>query len=298
MGKKKFFRTCLLLVATAVLILARTSSADETLGVSCLPSVVEQGGVCLVTASGAPSLESAHGEFRGERFPMVPIGEGPVFRGLLGIDMNTEAGTYPVKVLAMDGGQTPYTVVGSLRVERVEFGIQRLTLPRSQVDLDPETLERVQEEARRIGTLLKEYRDERLWNGPFISPVEGEVTSPFGMRRILNGQERSPHTGVDLGVPEGTAVVACNHGIVVLVDELFFSGKMIVIDHGWGIYSMYSHLSKHLAQSGERVKKGEVIGLSGSTGRVTGPHLDWRIRLNGARVDPLSILQLTGHLEE
>jgi murein DD-endopeptidase MepM/ murein hydrolase activator NlpD len=251
-----------------------------------------------VTASGAPSLESAHGEFRGERFPMVPIGEGPVFRGLLGIDMNTEAGTYPVKVLAMDGGQTPYTVVGSLRVERVEFGIQRLTLPRSQVDLDPETLERVQEEARRIGTLLKEYRDERLWNGPFISPVEGEVTSPFGMRRILNGQERSPHTGVDLGVPEGTAVGACNHVIVVLVDELFFSGKMIVIDHGWGIYSMYSHLSKLLVQSGERVKKGEVIGLSGSTGRVTGPHLDWRIRLNGARVDPLSILQLTGHLEE
>jgi murein DD-endopeptidase MepM/ murein hydrolase activator NlpD len=164
------------------------------------------------------------------------------------------------------------------------------------VDLDPQTLERVQEEATRIGTLLKGYRDERFWKGRFISPVEGEVTSPFGMRRILNGQERSPHTGVDLGVPEGTAVVACNH--VVLVDELFFSGKTIVLDHGWGIYSMYSHLSRPMIKSGDRVKKGEVIALSGSTGRVTGPHLDWRIRLNGARVDPLSILQLAGHLEE
>lgn len=286
------------LVAVFLLSVGRSSHAADALSVECLPSVVRQGDVCLVRVSGPESLGSVYGEFLGERFPMALVAGNGTFQGLAGVDMKTAPGIHKLRAIATDADQKLLTGVFSLRVEKVNFGIQELTLPPSQVDLDPKTLERVNREAERLRTLLKSSRDERLWRGAFVRPVEGEVTSTFGLRRILNGQERRPHTGVDLRAPEGTPVRACNGGVVVLADELFFSGIMVILDHGWGAFSMYSHLSEALVHEGDRVSKGDVIGLAGSTGRVTGPHLDWRIRLNGVRVNPLSLIGLADHLEE
>jgi murein DD-endopeptidase MepM/ murein hydrolase activator NlpD len=229
---------------------------------------------------------------------MAAVPPKGTYRGLLGIDMRASPGTHELRVVATDANQKRFIQSITLTVKRVAFGIQRLTLPPSQVDLDRETLERVKKEARRMRAVLKEYRNERLWKGSFIRPLEADVSSAFGLRRILNGQERSPHTGVDLRAPEGTPVMACNRGTVVLVDNLFFSGKSVVLDHGWGMYSMYFHLSRVLVDPGDIVARGEILGLAGATGRATGPHLHWGIRLNGARVDPLSILRLGEHLEE
>lgn len=294
---KRFLRL-LSFLAIFLLSMARVSYTEDTLRVECLPSVARQGGVCLVRAWGPESLESVHAEFQGERFPMAPAIRTGCFQGLLGIDMRANPGFHQLRVIATEAKQNRFTKVSTLRVEKVSFGIQRLTLPPSKVDLDAETLQRVRREAKRVKTLLKSYRDERLWKGAFVRPVGGDVTSGFGLRRILNGQERSPHTGVDLRAPEGTPIRATNRGVVVLVDELFFSGIMVVLDHGWGMFSMYSHLSEALVHQGDRVSKGEILGLAGSTGRVTGPHLDWRIRLNGVRVDPLSLLKLGQYLEE
>jgi len=273
------------------------SHGDNVLGVVCDPLIVRQGGVCLVTVSGSHSLTSAHGEFLKTRFPMARAGDG-VFQGLLGIDMKTTPGTYTIRAVAKGHDRENLERVFSLEVGAYGFGVQHLTLPPSKVDLDSKTLERVTGEAKRVKAVLGTYRDKRLWSGPFIRPVDGAVTAPFGVRRILNGQERSPHTGVDLRAPEGTPIRACNSGVVVLVGDLFFSGNMVVLDHGWGIYSMYSHLSEPLVHEGDGVAKGEVIGLAGSTGRATGPHLDWRVRINGARVDPLVVLELTEQLDE
>lgn len=294
---KRFLRL-LPIAATLLLSVGRISYTQDTLSVKCFPSIVRQGNVCLVIASGPQSLESVYGEFHGGRFPMALVTGDGTFQGLLGIDMNTNPGTYKLRVIATDADQKLLTKVFTLRVEKVTFAVQRLTLPRSMVDLDPKTIDRVNKEARLMKAILKSYRDERFWNGAFIRPVEGEITSAFGLRRIINGQARSPHTGVDLQAPEGTPVRACNSGIVVLVDDLFFSGKSVVLDHGWGMYSMYFHFSKTLVHQGDTITTGDIIGLAGSTGRTTGPHLHWGIRLNGARVDPLSIIQLTEHLEE
>jgi murein DD-endopeptidase MepM/ murein hydrolase activator NlpD len=185
-----------------------------------------------------------------------------------------------------------------LKVEKVDFATQELTLPPSMVDLDAQTLERVNREAKRLKSLLKGYRDERLWSGSFVRPVQGAVTTGFGLRRIINGQPRSPHTGVDLRAQEGTPVRACNRGIVALVADQFFSGKSVVLDHGWGMYSMYFHLSAAVVKEGDYVARGALLGRAGSTGRATGPHLHWGIRLNGARIDPLSLIELAGYLEE
>ena len=287
----------LLLVAILWLWLGGISQGDSVLSVACDPRVVRQGGVCFVTVSGPDSLTSVYGEFLKTRFLMARARDG-VFHGLLGIDMKTTPGIYTIRAVAEGHGQKNLDGVSALEVATYDFGVQRLTLPPSKVDLDSKTLERVTEEAKRVKAVLGAYREERLWSGPFVRPVEGAVTAPFGVRRILNGQERSPHTGVDLRAFEGTPIRACNRGVVVLVGDLFFSGNMVVLDHGWGIYSMYSHLAEAVVHEGDRVAKGEVLGLAGSTGRVTGPHLDWRIRINGARVDPLTVLEVTTQLTE
>jgi murein DD-endopeptidase MepM/ murein hydrolase activator NlpD len=294
---KRYLLLILLLAAVSVLM-GQSSSAQIVMTVSCKPAVVNQGGVCVVRASGPESLVSAHGEFQGEVFPMTRVNRDGAFRGLLGIDMSTAPGTYQIAVIARDMDQTVLREIFSLRVEKVVFAVQRLTLPPSKVDLDPKTLERVRREARRVKAVLSGQQPIRFWKGPFVQPVEGATTAAFGVRRILNGQERSPHTGVDLRAPEGTPIKACNKGVVVLVEDLFFSGRAVILDHGWGFYSMYSHLSKALVREGDTVAKGATIGLSGSSGRVTGPHLDWKIRLRGARVDPLSVLALNQYLEE
>jgi murein DD-endopeptidase MepM/ murein hydrolase activator NlpD len=160
------------------------------------------------------------------------------------------------------------------------------------VDLDAKTLERVNKESKMLKGLLQAFRNERLWSGPFIRPVEGEISGEFGLNRIINGQSRSPHTGVDLRAEEGTPVLACNSGVVIFVGQLFFSGKSVVLDHGWGLYSMYFHLSEALVKKGEKVHTGTLLGRVGSTGRSTEPHLHWAIRINGARVDPLALLNI------
>lgn len=276
----------------------RPAYAEKTLRVEVLPSVAKQGEVCLIKASSPATFKSIHGEFRGERFPLAFGAHNRTYEGLLGIDLNTRPATYGVKVVAIDGSGRVYASALLVKVEKVAFRTQKLSLPSSMVDLDLETLERVNKEERRLRALFQVFREERLWSGPFLRPVPGELTTAFGMRRIINGQRRSPHAGVDLRAEEETPVLACNSGAVVLVDQLFFSGKSVILDHGWGIYSMYFHLSAALATEGDRVRTGDLLGRVGSTGRSTRPHLHWGIRINGARVDPLSLLRLTEHLRE
>jgi len=286
------------IVTGLLLSVGKPAYAENTLHVEVLPSVVKQGDVCVIRASRPASLKSIYGEFQGERFPIAFGVRNGTSAGLLGIDMDTQPATYEIKVVATDGSSRVYSSALSLKVEKVDFGTQTLSLPPSMVDLDSKTLERVNEEARRLKVLFQGFRDERLWSGAFIFPVQGEITTVFGVRRVINGQPRSPHTGVDLRAEERAPVWACNIGVVVLVDQLFFSGKSVILDHGWGIYSMYFHLSEALVRQEDRVSKGAILGRVGSTGRSTGPHLHWGIRMSGARVDPLSLFRLTEHLRE
>lgn len=265
--------------------------AENGIRVESFPKVAKQGDVCLVRASGSAPLKSIHGEFRGERFPMAFSSETGIYEGLIGIDLSTSPATYEIKVIATDGDNRVYSSALSLRVEKVDFGTQALSLPSYMVDLDAKTLERVNQEARKLEALFQTSRDERLWEGGFIRPVEGEISTGFGLTRVINGQQRSQHAGVDLRAEKGTSVLASNHGVVVLVDELFFSGTSVILDHGWGLYSMYFHLSEALVKEGNRVRAGALLGRVGSTGRSTGPHLHWGIRISGARVDPFALLK-------
>jgi murein DD-endopeptidase MepM/ murein hydrolase activator NlpD len=272
--------------------MGKSAYAEDYFRVESLPKLVKQGEVCPITISGPPSLKSIYVEFQGGKFPLAFDKQNGTYEGLIGIDMEARPGTYEMNVVATEGSGGIYLETFSLRVEEVDFGVQKLTLPSAMVDLDKKTLERVNKEEKKLNSLFGIFRDEKLWRGAFICPVEGEIITAFGLGRIINGRRRSPHTGVDLRADKGTPILACNNGIVVLVEELFFAGKSVILDHGLGFYSMYFHLSESLVKEGNRVDKGAVLGKVGSTGRSTGSHLHWGIRMNGARVDPLSLLNI------
>jgi len=290
---KVFFFASVLLLLTG-----KSLNAEDHLRIESIPGMAKQGDVCLIRTYSPVSPTSVHAEFQGERFLLAPGMQNGTYEGLIGIDLSTKPATYEVKVIATDASGRGYSSPFFLKVGKGVFRTQKLSLPRSMVDLDAKTLERVNKEANRVKVLFQTFRDEKLWKGAFVRPLEGKLSSTFGLDRIINGQRRSPHTGVDLESEAGTPVWASNSGMVVLVDDLFFSGKSVILDHGWGLYSMYFHLSEGLVKEGDRIGRGDVLGRVGSTGRSTGPHLHWAIRMNQVRVDPLSLLKLSEPLGE
>lgn len=225
--------------------------------------------------------------------PMVALEEGN-WCGFLGTDLKFAPGTYPLKISTTPSGREKSV---EIKIESKDYGERRLTLPREMVELDAVTLRRVRKEAAAINSVLERTSAEPSWKGPFLKPVEGELSGIFGRRNIINGLARSPHSGVDLKAGRGVPVKAMNHGKVVFTSDQFFSGLSVVVDHGGGIHSMYFHLEKILVQEGQQVTKGEIIGQVGSTGRSTGPHLHLGVRVNGARVDPLRLIDLSKELE-
>ncbi|MEK6538868.1 MAG: M23 family metallopeptidase [Nitrospirota bacterium] len=212
---------------------------------------------------------------------------------MVGIDMDTKPDRYKVTLLIenKEGKKTRKSY--RIRVKPANFGTQELTLPPDKVTLDEETLKKVEIEKEKIGKLWDIFTEDHLWDGNFIPPVAGEMSGDFGLRRIINGEQKSPHTGVDVDATEGAPVQTSNNGRVVFTDDQFFSGKTLVIDHGLGLFTMYFHLSEILVTEGEIVKKGQLIAKVGKTGRATGPHLHWGVRLNGTRVNPASLLNLS-----
>jgi murein DD-endopeptidase MepM/ murein hydrolase activator NlpD len=132
-----------------------------------------------------------------------------------------------------------------------------------------------------------------LWSGDFIKPVNAASTPSFGETHILNEEKTSLHTGTDFPVPEGTPVLLSNSGTVVLVRDLFYEGNTVIVDHGLGLFTVYLHMSRIDVHEGDRLDKRAKIGLSGASGRVTGPHLHMGVRWNGAWLDPVQLLSLT-----
>jgi murein DD-endopeptidase MepM/ murein hydrolase activator NlpD len=232
------------------------------------------------------------GKFRNRNVPFFKIDHKGRYGALIGIDLADGSFQEEIRVRAQEGSKSRLVKRYRVKIRPSKFGIQELTLPNDKVELDEETLKRVEEEQQQMLENLSEVSGKRLWKGQFIIPVEGKMAGTFGLKRTINGQPRNPHSGEDIYAPEGTTVATSNDGIVTLIGDFFFSGKSIVIDHGLGLYTMYFHLSEVRVGQGEKVSKGQTIGLVGATGRATGPHLHWGARLNGARVNPFSLVKI------
>jgi murein DD-endopeptidase MepM/ murein hydrolase activator NlpD len=232
------------------------------------------------------------GSVQGRPLRFFPYADGHA--AIVGFDLDIKPGPLAWRLAVLPPGRAPQTAQGRLQLRRRDFPVQRLTLPSGLVDLDPETERRALSEGEQLRTLYASVTPERLWRGRFVSPVgSGEPGTGFGARRIINGQPRTPHAGADYSAPLGTPVVAVNDGRVALVAEYFFPGRLVVLDHGLGLYTLYFHLDETKVVEGERVGRGQSIGTVGATGRATGPHLHFGVQVGPARVDPATLLELT-----
>ena len=228
----------------------------------------------------------------GGRMPVYRLRAG-VWQALVGIDLEQKPGTYAVAVEARLG---PAIIRGeeTLTVKPRAFATRTLRVDPEFVNPPEALLARIEGEAAFIRDVGAHSGSDRLWSEPFVRPVREPANSRFGTRSIFNGEVRRPHGGADFLSAAGTLVHAPNAGRVAGARDLFFTGKTVIIDHGMGVVSLLAHLSAMEVREGDIVEAGQVVGLVGATGRVTGPHLHWGVTVTGARVDPLSILSLIG----
>jgi murein DD-endopeptidase MepM/ murein hydrolase activator NlpD len=247
------------------------------------PKKVGPGDIMTVTVKNASG--PVEGSFNGKHLYFNPAKNG--YKAVVGIDLKTDPGTYPLN-LTMDGRTLARNVV----IARKKYPVQKLTLPEDMVVLSPENEARADREQRKMAAIWP-LDSPRIWQGSFMDPLPGKTPgTPFGVRRIINNIPKNPHTGVDITAEEGEPVKAPNDGVAILVEEQFYSGNSVVLDHGQGIYTMFFHLSMVNVKYGQAVRKGDVIAFVGSTGRSTGAHLHWGVRVQEAKVDPLALIKL------
>ena len=238
-----------------------------------------------------PGLTGVTVRWSGHQVPFTHRGDR--WLATVGVDLDSKPGDHAVDVtFAYEDGRTR-VVREPVVVSAEQYPTTELQVEERYVELSPEDQARADREAAETNAIYDTFTPESFWTEAFEVPVRGAKDGRnFGHRRVFNGQPRAPHSGADLRATTGTPIYAANRGRVVLAKDLFFSGNAVFIDHGYGLYTTYLHLSKIDVAVGDVVERGQPLGLAGATGRVTGPHLHWGVRLLDARVDPFSLVRI------
>jgi len=265
---------------------------NSRIGITVAARAQQPGEVVVLTLT---SPDAPHVVAFGRTVPVVPVGPQQ-FRALIGIDLDATPGSHRVTITAGSGERHVETMY-QLVVKPRRFPTRRLEVDEAFVNPPPGARERIEREAQQLARLWEQSAPEALWTGRFIKPVPDRANSSFGTRSIFNGVPRSPHSGTDFLSPAGTPIKAPNAGRVMLAADLYFSGNTIVVDHGLGVVSLFAHLSTFAVHEGQLVETGQMLGAVGATGRVTGAHLHWALHVNGARVDPLSLVAALGETD-
>ena len=207
---------------------------------------------------------------------------------VVGISLKTRPGDYPLELTHKTASDTDeHQSMLSFQVGAKEYRVQRLTIEnKRKVNPYKEDMDRIIRERNEMNKAFKSFENLAQPAVDFVLPAEGPISSPFGLKRILNDQPRNPHSGLDIAAPTGTPIHAPATGRVTAVGNYFFNGNTVLLDHGQGLISMYCHMSETTVAVGDTLSPGDLIGKVGKTGRVTGPHLHWSVSLNNARVDP------------
>ena len=208
---------------------------------------------------------------------------------MLATGLGEKATTLPLEITITTADKT-YTVKRTLRVGQKEYPVQKLAVPPKYVSPPKSEQARIERERATVREIFAAITPEKMWHVPFIRPVPGEVTSEYGLRREFNGQARNPHRGLDLDGFTGDPIHAACNGVVMLRDNHYYSGNLVIVDHGLGVFTTYMHLSDFAVRPGQYVRRGDVLGYVGSTGRVTGPHLHLSLSVQGLSVNPQTIL--------
>ena len=251
---------------------------------------VVQGDALLLEYPNEDGLDHVAVQWRNRTIPLIRSGNGWV--AIIGADLDLGAGDYPAPVTFRYSDGRREVLDEAIRVEPKSFPITLLTVEPRFVELSPENLERSRRESQRLGQVFAQITPDILWDDGFVVPIPNAQGSNFGHRRVFNDQPRNPHSGADISAAAGTPIRSTSRGRVVETGDYFFNGNTVVVDHGLGIYSVYLHLSQIDVEPGQMIEGGEVVGLVGATGRVTGPHLHWGFRIQNARIDPFSLTRI------
>jgi biotin carboxyl carrier protein len=214
---------------------------------------------------------------------------------LAGVTFETTPGKYPLELTAeQTTNKTSLTFTRTFAVARAQYPQVKveLTVEKKFTEPSPEQQEQIAEGVRIKQDYLSRVTPTREWDGSFTPPADAAISDVYGSQRIFNGEAQRPHWGLDFRVPTGTPVAAMNQGTVLLARFMYFEGNCVVIDHGQGLLTLYFHLSEFKVKEGDEVKRGQVVGLSGGTGRATGPHLHVAVRWQGTYLDPASLIRL------
>ena len=280
------------ILAIAIGCCSVSTSASDELHIAAPPHASRQGDVIVLTATTTQPVDQMRARAFDRDLATVRL-DATTWQTLVGVDIDTKPGAYTVAFEATSP-TAAITAMTQVTVTTRQFGRRVLTVDDAFVNPPAPVMTRITREALELEKLWTQSEPRRLWTSSFVRPVPGRVNGAFGSRSVFNGEARQPHGGADFLSPTGTPIHAPNDGRVLLARDLYFTGNTVVIDHGLGVFSLLAHLSVVGVREGDVVMRGEIIGQVGATGRVTGPHLHWAVRMNGARVDPVVVLTAVG----
>jgi murein DD-endopeptidase MepM/ murein hydrolase activator NlpD len=293
-----FNHVAVVLVCCFLTAVSVPSAAAAGWSVHAQPAWMVNGSPVLFQVKAPSRLQSLNGSWLGHEFPFTFNAKRKIWFALAGISLETLPGSY---ALELSGDRFDGKTAGTKVAFSRKFVVARGTYPKIKVNLSveskftepsPEQLKQIEEGQQIKKDYLNRVTADREWEGQFTAPAEAAISDEFGSERIFNGKTSSPHLGLDFRVPSGTPVAAMNDGTVLLARPLFFEGNFVVIDHGQGLLTLYLHLSEFKVNEGEHIKRGQEIGLSGGTGRATGPHLHVAVRWQGTYLDPAQLMKM------
>lgn len=273
------------------------SAAAADVRVTTVPETPSPGEIFEIRLSGVESRGRVEARVAARGFPLWSVGGGE-WEGVAALDRDEPGQSLELRFVDVQQGGEVALGSRELRFGSREYGVQSIKVDESMVTLSPRNQERVDRENRAILDVLAGRSAERLWSAPFRLPVSGDITGPFGVRRQYNGKPKGYHNGVDISAPRGVKVEAAARGRVALAGDYYMTGRTVVLDHGLGLHTAYFHMDATTVTPGEVVEAGAPIGVVGSTGRSTGPHLHWGVYVSGTRGDPESLLRVTADMAE
>ena len=269
------------------------SSAHGIKNVFWQPNELQQGSVAFITVEFGTAALRITGQMVGKNLSFFKSDNPKIWYALAGADLETQPGTYELSVRAvLPGGR----VVHSLKKMDIAAGDFRsgpVNVPENFVEPDAESQKKIAADQVLKEKAFSHFISRPQWSGDFVTPVQAKPTDSFGMTHIFNEELSSTHRGTDFPVAEGSRVVASNSGTVVLASEMFYEGNCVIVDHGQRLFTIYMHLSEIDVKVGDKLAKDDRLGLSGQTGRATGPHLHMGVQWNGTYLDPTKLLALT-----
>jgi len=278
------YGTILFFCISAIFIFSIYASADA-FQIEVVPDEISPGEAFTIKVTGAKTSRLPTASLAKKKIYFSRCGEG-CFIAIGAVGIEAKPGNHTIKLRIEDKKKNL-----SLIVKHTSFPVLRLTLAKDKVFLSPDDMMRAKREDKRLKSICQ-IVSERLWEGKFILPLENDISTVFGTKRIINEKMISIHRGMDLKGQEGEEVKASNSGRAVLAEELFFGGNTIILDHGQGIYTIYMHLSKFNVKPEDIIFKGDIIGFVGSSGRSTGPHLHFGVKVMDINTNPVSLVKL------